>query len=501
MKEITFRYTVSKPHHKVAAVPQDEFRISRDAKDVKTARLTGHEREVTMSELIKMGYDEADLEEFRGTSRATLSSDERSLRTPGLDFGGGPDDLIRYGEWDIYIDADGDGIDELRRICTIGDHRKIVDDQPLNRRKLAIFRMDPEPHSIMSDDIADLTMDIQRIKTNVFRGTLDSLAESINPKTVINELLVNIDDALNDDLGAVIRTRGDPSSTVSFNKIPFIGEEALAVIGAVDALAQRRTGISEASRGLDPKALQSTALVGVDAVIQGAQERIELVARILAETGFKHLFKGLLEEISENPAPDRTIQIRGKWIEIQPSLFDASMSIRVNPTLGKGSDLMRLQTLSMIEQKQILIIEKFGLDNPVCGVNEVLNTIADQLELANIRNVTRYFKAVPPEVEEAIRNTPKEPDPMLLAAQAELEKVKADLVKAQAKLNSDENKQVLDDDYKRDKMAIDAILRWSDIKTKDKNAQLDRSTQITLDQMNQPPEEESGPTGSAGAGG
>ena len=49
---------------------------------------------------------------------------------------------------------------------------------------------------------ADLTLDIQRIKTNMFRGVLDSLAESINPKTVVNELMTNLDDAMNDDLGA-----------------------------------------------------------------------------------------------------------------------------------------------------------------------------------------------------------------------------------------------------------------------------------------------------------
>ena len=52
------------------------------------------------------------------------------------------------------------------------------------------------------------------------RAILDSAAESINPKTVINELLVNPDDAMNDDLGAVIRTRGDPGATVMPFSIP-----------------------------------------------------------------------------------------------------------------------------------------------------------------------------------------------------------------------------------------------------------------------------------------
>ena len=135
------------------------------------------------------------------------------------------------------------------------------------------------------------------------RGVLDSLAESINPKTVVNELVTNLDDALNDDLGAVIRTRGDPSAAVQFATTPFVGQQALPVLEYLDAVQQRRTGLSDAARGLDPKALQSSTMIGVEAVINGQQERTELVARVLAETGFKDLFHGLFNEIVENREP------------------------------------------------------------------------------------------------------------------------------------------------------------------------------------------------------
>ena len=76
------------------------------------------------------------------------------------------------------------------------------------------------PCTIVGDSLSDYTKDVQRIKTGLMRSVLDSAAESINPKTVINELLVNPDDAMNDDLGAVIRTRGDPSATVMFTNTP-----------------------------------------------------------------------------------------------------------------------------------------------------------------------------------------------------------------------------------------------------------------------------------------
>jgi hypothetical protein len=188
------------------------------------------------------------------------------------------------------------------------------------------------------------------------RGVLDSLAESINPKTVVNELVTNLDDALNDDLGAVIRTRGDPSNAVQFASTPFVGQAALPVLQYLDAVQQRRTGLSDAAKGLDPKTLQSSTQIGVEAIINGQQERTELVARVLAETGYRDLFHGLFNEIVENENQSRTLRVNGSWQTYHTSMFDADMSVEVNPTLGKGSDTVRMMTLQQIKQDQQMVV-------------------------------------------------------------------------------------------------------------------------------------------------
>ena len=118
----------------------------------------------------------------------------------------------------------------------------------------------------MGDSIADYTEDIQKIKTNMMRGVLDSLAESINPKTVVNELMVNLDDALNDDLGAVfVRTRGDPSQTVMYTQTPFVRQAALPILELINDMLSRRTGLtSRCGEGVgpegDPEARRKSAL-------------------------------------------------------------------------------------------------------------------------------------------------------------------------------------------------------------------------------------------------
>ena len=441
------QYEVSKPLIKVAGVPPEEMRLDRWARSWATSRLVGHERIVPADQLIAMGYDRELVTDNIQSSESTFTV-EPQLRNPGRFMGTRMGDGCKYGEWYVKIDKDGDGQPELRRICTIGDDRQIVHDEEANRIKFALFSCDPTAHTIVGESLTDYTKDIQRIKTNLMRAILDSAAESINPKTVINELLVNPDDAMNDDLGAVIRTRGDPGNTVMFTNTPFLGQQIAPVVELLNDVLARRTGLTDAAKGLDPKALQSSTMIGVEAVINGAQERIELVARVLCETGFKDLFSGLFNEVCENPNQQRTLKINGKFTPYDTGTFDASMGVEVNANLGKGSDMVRLLALNQIKQDQQLIFTQMGPSNPIVGIPELMNTQTDMLKLANIMNPGRYFKMPNPMQLQQMMSQPKPPDPMLLAAQAQMEKVRSDTAKSVGQQDLDHARLAAETQYK-----------------------------------------------------
>jgi hypothetical protein len=428
--EVTFKYQVDKPLIKVMGVPPEEMRLDRYARSFATSRIVGHERVVVIDELVAMGYPREQCMDYLQSQDIQSFTMESQLRNSGRYNSTRVGDGVLYGEWYIKVDGDGDGVAELRYICTMGETHDIVHDEPANRVKFAVFGCDPISHTIVGDSMADYTMDIQRIKTNMMRGVLDSLAESINPKTVVNELTTNIDDALNDDLGAVIRTRGDPNSAVAFSATPFVGQQAMPVLDLLNNVLQRRTGLSDAAKGLDPKALQSSTMIGVQAIINGQQERTELVARVLAETGFKDLFAGLYNEVAEAPNQRRTLRLNGKWTDVDTGTFDASMGVEVNSTLGKGSDTVRMMTLQQIKNDQAAIFQQFGPTNPVVGIPEMLATISDMLDLANIKNPGRYFKTPDPATLQAIAATPKEPDANTIMAKAQYEKTKSETVMA-----------------------------------------------------------------------
>jgi hypothetical protein len=237
-----------------------------------------------------------------------------------------------------------------------------------------------------------------------------------------------------------------------YANIPFLGQQAMPVVDMLNDVLQRRTGLSDAAKGLDPKALQSSTMIGVEAVINGAQERTELVARVLCETGFKDLFSGLYNEICENPNQKRTLKIRGKFIPYDTGTFDASMAVEVNPNLGKGSDMVRMVALNQIKADQQTLVAQMGLNNPICGITEMLNTQADLLALANVKNVGRYFKTPSPQQLQQMQSAPKPPDPMAVAAQAQMEKVRSDSAKSLAQQQLDQSRLLAETQFKHQQL-------------------------------------------------
>jgi hypothetical protein len=470
--DITVRRAKLTPRHRVEAVPPDEFRISREAKHVATAALVGHERLVPLSQLIQMGYPPHVLEDDYG-SGSGLSTAEQDMRNPGglgqlmvgaRDASQG-DPMVHYGEWYIRIDRDGDGVPELRKICTVGDSDRIVMDEPAARAKFALFCPDPEPHTAIGHSIAEQVDDLQHIKSNILRNTLDALASTILPRLVVVDTMANMDDVRNNELGSVLRAKS-PDAITQLQVTP-PGQVPIQLLQYLDLIANRRTGVTEQSKGLDPKAMQSTAKEGVGLLVTGAQERIELVARTLAETGFRDLFKGLLQEIVENPIPERMIRLRDKWTKVTPDAYDATMDVMVNPAIGRGSDGDRLQMLLSIQATQAQIIQSYGVDNPLVSPIEYRNTLVDLLEFGAIKNHSRYFKVVTPQqLQQALQAQSQKPNPEMVYAQAEADKVRASIVKALTDAKVKTIDMGLKDDRERDKLDADIAVKAGELAVK-----------------------------------
>jgi hypothetical protein len=469
---MSIRRKVVTPRFVVECIPPEQFLIDNEATTIQDSIYVGRRKLATISELVAMGYPREIIEENAGTGGFEMNN-EVITRNPadqsffGLSLGNDETtDKVFYVESYIRVDKDGDGIAELHKVCTVGNGSYVLHDEVVEDIPFSLLCPDPTPHTIFGQSIADQTMDLQLIKSSIMRNTLDSLAQSIHPRTGFVEGQVNVDDLMNNETGALIRMRS-PGALVPFTT-PFVGQQALGVMSYLDEVKTQRTGISRASQGLDADVLQSTTRAAVQAQLSSSQDRIEMIARLFAD-GLKQCFQGLLKLVVRHQDKAKVIRLRGKFVPVDPRGWDASMDMVVNIALGRGSDDQKMMFLNQLAQKQEMVIEKYGPYNPLVDLQQYRATLAQIIQLSGFQDPSQFVKEVSPEsVQQFMQQMSgnKKPDPAEMLAQVEADKTKADIVISAAKQELDRQKAISEADFKRDQLMIDTMLKAYEIQAK-----------------------------------
>jgi len=449
---------------KVTSVPPEEILISRNARSLEEADLVAHRRYLTLSELVQMGYDYDEIEQFATSEDNFDFNAESRERNPtlGNSTDSSADPTMRralYVESYIRADVDGDSVAELRRICSIGSEYKIFLNEPAEQLPFAVFMPDPEPHTFFGLSIADVTMDVQRIKSMVLRSSLDSLALSTHPRVGVVEGQASMDDVLNTEVGGIIRMRS-PGAVVPFS-VPFVGRDCFPMLEYMDLVRENRTGVSRAADGLDPAALQSSTALAVSQTIHAAQQRTELIARMFAETGMKKLFEGIFYLVNTRQDAERMIRLRNEFVPIDPRVWDSDMDVIVNVALGRGTEEERIAMLMQIAGKQEQILTTIGPDNPLVSIENYYQTLRQVIELAGFQDTQRFISD--PADYQPQPQQPKEPTIDEQLIQVQTEDIQADILKKQAELELKREDMIMRDDRERDKTEMEGELRAAEI--------------------------------------
>ena len=341
--DLTVRRTKEKDRIVLEALPPEEVLFSRNARDIYSCAYVAHRSIKTVSELVAMGYEHSEVADHAGISDdlSTDSSMERRTRNPleDISFNDRPDEAhqyVYYVEHYLNYDADGDGIAEKLRVCTVGSGHEIVNIEPCDHLPIVMFSADPEPHTALGSCVADYVKPLQLAKSQIMRDTLDSLGHSVFPRLILTEGQVNIDDALNTDVGQPIRVR-QPGAVQPLT-IPFVGQQAFPVINYLDQTREDRTGISRSSVGLNAEQMQSTTAAAITNTINNAQGRVEVSARNLAETGMKPLFRLINRLVIHNMNRRDVFRLRNQFVVVDPRTWDTDKDIVVNVAIAGSSD-------------------------------------------------------------------------------------------------------------------------------------------------------------------
>ncbi len=444
-------------------VPPEEFIFSPEARDRETADMMGHVRHVPASDLIAMGIDKDLVEEHKGKVRYLNSGyaldtarrfdlDQREANHDEVDD---EREDVWFGEIYTYADMseEQDGTADLIKATVIGDNHELVDWEHCDERPFALFTCDPEPHTLIGLCTADYVMDVQLVKSSIMRGMLDSLTLALNPRTVVEEGEVNMGDVMNHEVGGVIRTTKDVNAVIRefAHRFDQSGGAAFPMLQYMDEQKENRTGISKAAAGLDADALQSATKAAVAATLSGAQQHIEMLARVFAETGMKQLYSLILKMLVKHQDQTRMVRLRNEWVEMDPAAWHADMDVRVNLALGAGSSEEKLQLMQLVLQNQEAQLQQ---GSPLVSYAEYRSTLGRMIEMAGWPNSDEFYKPWS-EQEQAqydqqkAQEPPQDPALMLAQAQIQIE---------QERLALDRQEMMMKDEREKLKMRMDFAL-------------------------------------------
>ena len=449
---------------KVEAFSPDALLVQRDWTSplLHDCPYVGRLMRVTLSELKMMGFDCTAEELSASDMRDAGANGSRLTDVDRIEAAGSQlvnddhsDDDSMVEGWlrieYVLADKDGDGIAE--RLCVYRLQDKILKCEVTSHVPIATSSPMLNPHRWDGMSMADAVADLQELHTELLRQTLNNLYLTNNPRTkVLTDAnwspLANIDDLLDSRAGGVIRQR--QADAISEQVIPFSAGASMPMLEYVQGMRENRTGVSRQSQGLNPDSLNNTA-TGRQIDMSASMQRIELIARIIAETLVKPIFQGILKVLTDGGMDKLAFRLRDEFVEYDPNEWRDQYDMTINVGLGTGDTQQKAQQLMAIMQ-----LQKEGLAIGLVTPKHLYHSASKIIENAGFKDVQNFVQD--PTTAEPV--TPQKP----VEVQVAEIKIQADAAKHTAEMQADVQKFQAETQMTRETEQIKADAKLQEIR-------------------------------------
>jgi len=452
----------------ICPVPPDEILVSERARgpSLQDVDFVQHRTRKTLSELRQAGYkvDDDISDDDKGESIEDIA---RQRFGEGGDMydddtGNAARRIVMYKETHIRIDRDGDGVAELRRVCSVGLNLLADDECDIVGIGAGTGILMPHQHLGMS--AYDLVEDIAKIKTNLLRSYLDNRNQINNTRTAVDESRANVDDFLVSRPGGVVRGSGNPNEWMMPIVTPDTSTGALQGLEYLDTIRENRTGYTRNSAGMDNDALTNTTATGMSMQLSQSQLRLEMIARSIAETLLRDVFKIVHALTLKHSSKADKVRLNGTWAEVNPREWSRRSDLSITIGLGSGTSeqqLGKLMALGPLMQQ--------GQSMGLVGVEEGYNYATEAFKLSGYKATQRFIKApeVDPQTGQPKQPPPPPPPPQVQVAQiqqqgeqAKLQATQqADVQKFHATQQAEQQRMADQAQLERDKLQMEAAVK------------------------------------------
>lgn len=442
---------------KVVNIPPEEFRVSPFSRSGEIPIYSAHvPANVIRSDLVSLGFDPELVASLPSDNSTYTDNVLRQTRYQDENFTDGGEvaphssqEKMDLRDEYVRVDYDGDGVAELRRVLRVGDTILLNEELDREEYPFPMICPVPMPHKLFGLSLADLAIEDQKINTALWRQMLDNLYKANNPRPVVAEDGERTDgataDSLNDPApGAAVLVKS--LAGFRYDAVPYTADSSLPMLEMVRNRVEEKTGVSLTGQGLDTNALRKSGQMTATemAMIQtGKNARVEMMARIFAETGVKSLFKLILHLVSKYQPKERMIRLRNQWVEMDPRGWP-EMDVEISVGLGIGDKSEQIDIADGILMMQERIAQSPFAQ--MVGPENVFNAARKKLNASGVKNVEEYL-GDPSQMEPQQEEGPS-PEEMQMQAEMQMQQAKLqgeqELAAMKLQLQSQESQQKME---------------------------------------------------------
>ena len=402
----------------VEVVPPEDFFCDPEARDIQEARFVIHRVKRTVSYLKKKEQEGIysnidDVIESGTVSKGKTDEDDdeaamRATSSSRYSHYTSRNDVqkarrkIDVWEWWGLLDVDDSGIAEPYLVVIANNVIIRMERNPYAHGEAPFEVMRPilDIFTMKGISMVDLVGEYQKAKTALMRQTLDNISFQNNQMWEVDETAgVDIDSLINPRPGGVVITNR-LGAIKQITPAP-LEQYAYKTMEFIQGQLEQRTGITRYNQGLDANTLNKTA-TGIQSIMSASSQRIELIARVMAETGFRKLYKKMLMLNQQFIDQEIVIRVHGQPLEISPDDLAGNFDVSVDIGGATNKEQQEInQMMTVLNYSQILL--QLGVMVPrnvyeivkkifeTWGVADSEKYITDPQDTEQLRQIIQYI--------------------------------------------------------------------------------------------------------------
>lgn len=420
----------------ILPVPPEEFLVSPRAVTIDRAPYKGHRSLKTKAELKDEGYDPKKVDQVH-------YDDNR-----GLDLS--PEVIARNQPVETYMALNNPVQPEVEQVMLYESYIKFVYNKKKGSRLYKVCHVDsvvfeveevadhpfelyvplPVPHIVFGNNFGARLIPTQNARTTIVRAILDHTVMTTNPRwQVVQGGLLNPREMQDNKKGGLVNVRREGS--VAALEVPNMNPFAFQTLQQLEQSAEKTTGISSLSQGLDKNAISTQNSRGmVQDLVSLSTQRQKIAARNFAYGFLLPLVMRIIKLTILHQRKSQIIEVAGQPLKVDASTWSQGVTATVSFHLGYGE--RDDQAAARLELYKGLAGDP-ALQNMFTPENRY-NLITDTAKLKGIYSINRYI--TPPG-----QVPPPQPDP-LKQKELQIKQQLADAASKTADSTADKNQRL-----------------------------------------------------------